>query len=98
MSTEEFEEWFNEEYPLPPIVERGTVGRDFKKGCKKAYKAGLEQHRWIPVSERLPKMSGDYQVMRQINPYPACRGYTIKGFVWHTHDTVTHWKPIILPI
>jgi hypothetical protein len=38
--TDEFEEWFNDEYPLPPTIERGQVGRNFKKGCEKAYEAG----------------------------------------------------------
>ncbi len=37
---EEFEEWFNDEYPLPSTTERGPIGREFKKGCLKAYKAG----------------------------------------------------------
>ncbi len=36
----DFEEWFDSEYHLPTSVERGPIGRDFKKGCKKAYEAG----------------------------------------------------------
>ena len=40
----EFEKYFNEKYPLPPTIERGPVGRDFKRGCGEAWKAALE---WV---------------------------------------------------
>ena len=35
-----FEEWFNEEYPLPSTTERAAFGRDLKEMCKKAYEVG----------------------------------------------------------
>ena len=57
----------------------------------------LEQQLWIPVSERLPEKSGDYQVVRAINQLPTTREYCAKSLMWISHDTVTHWKPIILP-
>lgn len=38
--TEEFVEWFNDEYPLPPTVERGPVGKELKAACRKVYEAG----------------------------------------------------------
>ena len=37
-----FEEWFNEEYPLPSKPKRGPVSREFKKGCEEAYKVGYD--------------------------------------------------------
>ena len=40
----EFEKQFNKNYPLPPTIERGPIGRDFKKGCKKMWIEALE---WI---------------------------------------------------
>ena len=36
----DFEIWFAKEYPLPPTIERGPIGRYFKEGCKEAYIAG----------------------------------------------------------
>ena len=38
----EFGKYFNEKYSLPPTIERGPVGRDFKRGCGEAWKAALE--------------------------------------------------------
>ncbi len=58
--------------------------------------AEVEQHRWIPVGERLPEESGEYLVVRKGNRYPTTREYE-KGMGWVTHDIVTHYKPIILP-
>ena len=52
---------------------------------------------WIPVNERLPKESGDYQVVRQINRFPTTREYCAKSLMWLSHDTITHWKPIVIP-
>lgn len=32
-----FDEWFEENYPLPSTVERGPVGREMKEACRKAW-------------------------------------------------------------
>ena len=37
-----FEVWYEKEFPLPPTIERGPIGRDRKDGCKQAWKAALE--------------------------------------------------------
>ena len=37
----EFEKWFNENHSLPATIERGPIGRDFKKGCEQSYIAAL---------------------------------------------------------
>ena len=39
----EFEKRFNKEYPLSPTIERGPIGRDFKNGCEKMWRAALEE-------------------------------------------------------
>jgi hypothetical protein len=39
----EFKKWFNKNHPLPATIERGPVGRDFKKGCKQSWKASREE-------------------------------------------------------
>lgn len=59
--------------------------------------AALAEHRWIPVSERLPEESKPYQVVRKGNIWPTTREYDAHGCVWVSHDTVTHWKEVILP-
>ena len=69
---------------------------EYDEGWMNGNIAGLEKHRWIPVSERLPKESGYYQ----INQYPTTREYSTKSLVgnqWYSNDTVTHWKPIMKP-
>ena len=45
---EAFEKYFNENYPLPTTIERGPIGRDFKKGCEQSWKAAFENmENWI---------------------------------------------------
>ena len=56
----------------------------------------IEQHRWIPVSEKWPEKVGYYQCFRHDNRFPTTREYLGNGD-WVSGDTVTHWKPIILP-
>ncbi len=61
-------------------------------------KAELEKHRWIPVSERLPKESGYYQVIRKGNGWPTTRIFYVGDKPeWTSGDIVTHWKDVILP-
>lgn len=48
LSNTEFEEWFAKEYPLPPTIERGPIGRDFKDGCRKAWEACLKCQQPVP--------------------------------------------------
>lgn len=43
---EAFEEWYSKEFPLPPTIERGPVGRDHKRGCKDAWKTALK---WVRI-------------------------------------------------
>lgn len=62
----------------------------------KELEAQLEKHRWIPVSERLPEKTGEYQVVRKINQYPTTREYSADSLMWHSFEIVTHWRPIIL--
>jgi len=59
-------------------------------------RAELDKHRWIPVSERLPEKAGYYQCFRHDNRFPTTREY-LGGGEWVSGDTVTHWKPIVLP-
>ena len=37
-----FEVWYEKEFPLPPTIERGPIGRDRKDGCKQSWKAALK--------------------------------------------------------
>ena len=37
-----FEECYEKEFPLPPTIERGPIGRDRKDGCKQSWRAALE--------------------------------------------------------
>ena len=37
----EFEKWYNGQYPLPPTIERGPVGRDAKEQARSAWKAAI---------------------------------------------------------
>ena len=47
----EFEKQFNKSFPLPSTIERGPIGRDFKNGCKKMWRAALEQVlEWLDYS------------------------------------------------
>ncbi len=66
-------------------------------------KAELEQHRWIPVSERLPKEDEQCLVIEgkfaqlgnwQQNTDHLGLQWNVNGFI---SKQVTHWKPIILP-
>ena len=84
------------------------------KACDKIeqLQAELEKHRWIPVSERLPKDDGQVWILYEKT------GYTYNAFydqnvlhfsqkTWQIFDysggykkaevEPTHWKPIILP-
>ena len=66
----------------------------------KRLRAELEQHRWIPVSERLPKHS-----CRLLAYGKDGYGYVIVAAISYDLEfekfkilsEVTHWKPIILP-
>jgi len=65
----------------------------------KLLKDELEQHRWIPVEERLPE---EYVIVcvRGKCGIGEARVVESEWFVRHMcfgHDDVTHWKPIILP-
>jgi len=59
--------------------------------------AELDKHRWIPVSEGLPKESGEYQVIGEPNPRPTTRRFWSGDKTWSSYRTITHWKPITLP-
>ncbi len=70
--------------------------------------AELDKHRWIPVSERLPKKSktGHPQQTEYVYLYTGKKSM-IEAFYdyyykeWYNSDGTsvqgTHWKPIILP-
>jgi hypothetical protein len=59
--------------------------------------AELEQHRWIPVSESMPKQG------QQVLLYWAKATLPLKitPVIWQSgrtkNECITHWKPIILP-
>lgn len=60
----------------------------------------IEQHRWIPVSERLPEGMGDYLVSNGIwiERIWFDNGWCYqKGAEFQDKSKITHWKPIILP-
>lgn len=54
-------------------------------------KKKLEQHRWIPVSERLPGGPGPCLIL------PLGRVQRFYDRMWIHSAGVTHWKPIVLP-
>jgi hypothetical protein len=62
--------------------------------------AALDQHRWIPVDERLPEKNAEYLGCidnGNTSPFPLVVLHYGKGRGWATPNHVTHWKPIILP-
>ena len=61
----------------------------------------LEKHRWIPVSERLPKnMNTVLFIENGNNPKQGYYGdgkWHIWVNTWCFSEKITHWKPITLP-
>ncbi len=80
------------------------------KSAYRAVKGRIALHRWIPVDERLPRLSDGYSISRDGtvdvwaldnkgrasmgNFYPKMQVWNGFGF---GDDDVTHWKPILLP-
>lgn len=67
-------------------------------------KAELAKHHWIPVSERLPeKGESEQSEWVYITDGKECTKayYNFRHKYWYCFgmkkDTITHWKPIILP-
>ncbi|KKN74464.1 hypothetical protein LCGC14_0390840 [marine sediment metagenome] len=70
--------------------------------------AELKQHRWIPVSERLPEQKNSYcsawVVARDKRTWTIAQ-YNYEYARWEkdhspydlSMEAITHWKPIILP-
>lgn len=60
----------------------------------------LERTRWIPCSERLPDMPGDYQVCTK-NEYYGTKNVSkryFNGVCWSGRWTnITHWMPLPEP-
>ena len=82
----EFEEWFTKEYPLPPTVERGPIGRDFRNGCKKAWNKSIDRSEASRKDyERRLKAHSAGEAVKHI-----CRD-CLKNF-WNVDD-----EPIICP-
>lgn len=75
----------------------------------KDLEAELEQHRWIPVGERLPEKTGYYLIICASEGYNEHRWWQfwyqdgwyeynkIDDCIDDTERTVTHWKPISKP-
>lgn len=74
----------------------------------KELEASLEQHRWIPVSERLPEKEQKNSVMSKEVFVSDGREVwkarcVVSGKRWSYTNSpsatlpITHWKPIILP-
>lgn len=57
----------------------------------------LDQHYWIPVSERLPEEGGLYYTFARHTSMPVVTMFHSKDKKWNRRSQVTHWKPIILP-
>lgn len=89
---------------LAAFCERLLFDRDEARKEIDALRAENEQlreaARWIPVTERLPQISGIYQVYRVLNQYAIPFGY----MYWDGHNRmwgsswegaqITHWRPL----
>ena len=85
------------------VGEKEQEFADYKKHFKTEdeLRAELEQYRWIPVGERLPKKNGRYLVLHEDTGPKVChKGHSA---VINAYDFdcqiryATHWKPIIPP-
>lgn len=72
------------------------LGMDIQRELDNA-EAQLALHRWIPVEERLPEETGNYQVILPHRSWPENRMYYGEG-EWQEASSVTYWKSIILPV
>lgn len=69
----------------------------------KKLEAQLEQHRWIPVTERLPENIADVFILTaEGSGGVGTYGEDENGYRWERLDysinlNITHWKPIKYP-
>lgn len=84
------------------LAERDEVNAD---SWKTAFEVERDEHRWIPVTERLPEKTGEYLVCGQWRGKPAetwvCELIAfgkIKGWANEARNpAVTHWMPLPEP-
>ena len=68
--------------------------------CVDQLRTQLDQHRWIPVAERLPEAKGVYLACIKNGNYPSFVSTVLhygKDKAWASPNNVTHWKPTLLP-
>lgn len=62
---DEFEKWYNEQYPLPPTIERGPIGRDAKEQARSAWKAAISAEN-SQLRDQLAEAEGKGKDKRQL--------------------------------
>ncbi len=90
--------------------ERVEALKKFPSGCPACLieriaelEAQLEQHRWIPVTERLPENVATVFIFTgEGRGGVGFYGEDETGYIWERLDhainlKITHWKPIYLP-
>jgi hypothetical protein len=91
---------YNEETICPYC--KDTICKNAKQSeLVKELEAELEQHRWIPVSERLPENDGKFVLVTNGKAY-ALSWYNDRWSLISSNTSeladknITYWKPIIL--
>ena len=75
------------------LSERDEVNAD---SWKTAFEVERDEHRWIPVTERLPEEAG-FTLIFTANGNPGVCYFTNGWWGGYSKDHITHWMPLPEP-